>query len=582
MSQGSGRQVTGEAMAGLGAEKGRQFAEDKDMGQLGTLVMTMLGGMGGEMTTGAITGLTELASNLMSTKNMSMDDAVQEAIRQSYGRGEVRFTDIEARSSREQALQDWVRATSKSDIPMNRQRQQLIRDFAADAGVSTDDYYAREITDDFWNTRLEEVSELKGRKNELLDRLSQGRTPEVQVQNTIQAIDDEIARLTRLGEGRYKDIRDRVPSWREAVETGDEQLLRDEMHGISLMDVPGIDDIGLKLEGWANAIAEGRIPPNFEKELIEISSTGANAYKPIINELSNWREIARNKNLSELESIRHNWGEVFSGDDFKPVKGEGDKVYNSVYGALKEDMGDHIMSTGTQADYTNWQNADVRLAQMAEEFNSGTLKNLLNDSGADPSKIMQFVRNEDKEITETLYKQLSPFGQTRMRAAITADAVNAATGTGKIINANNFADHVRNHSAQKGILMSNDDTSQVEGLLRYLEQTAGSQGGISPGDAMPGKNIPGGRYAWARLIFSNPAMGLPLIVGGGLTLGGVAKALESPPARDILIKYGQIPEKELSGGRAGELVKRIREIISATASTETSGRETQQIERSVR
>jgi len=565
------KQLIGGLGGGFGAEKGQQYAENQGWGETGQMTMSLFGGILGDMTTTGVSNIVESANDfLRKAPRMEMPEAIDKAIKASYNRGDIRYTDTTPRTDAEADLMDWMKSVGKNDVATNLERTGLLKEFAVNAGVTSPDYYSREITEDFWNKRIGTVNDLKGGIKDIYSRLSQGRTPKVKVGNTVDAIDAEIARLTNLGSNKYAAIRDRLPVWKEAVLTGNEQLLREEMHGLSTMEVPGINKVGDILESWANDLANNKQPIDFYRQFTEIASTGANAYKPIISELTDWREIAQGKNLVELESIRKNWGETFKGDTFKPIKGEGDAAYKSIYGALKDEVGEHIMNTGTRADYVQWQNSNVRLSNMAEEFKKGALKAFLNDEGSDPSLIMQFIRSEDQEIIGKVYKGLTPYGQGRLRAAIVADGINAAVikGSGGELSANQFSDYLRAHAAQKGILMTSDDTSQVEGLTRWFDRTSGAESTTIARDTLPGKSIPGSRYAWARVIMGNPAVGIPLVAGGTVAGKQIVNAMESPPIRDMLIKYGELPERELAAGAGGELFKRISEALRGYANTQ--------------
>ncbi len=145
----------------------------------------------------------------------------------------------------------------------------------------------------------------------------------------------------------------------------------------------------------------------------ELEALSPTRYSEEIKELRNWQKDLSGKNLSRIERLRKDVGEVFANANFKGSKQVGDEALSSIYGPLNEDMGDHIRRIGSEADYNKWKVANTKLSKKIKELELPVMKTVLEKGVATPNEVNKLIFSRNSSDIEALYRNLSPDGKAK-------------------------------------------------------------------------------------------------------------------------------------------------------------------------
>ena len=334
--------------------------------------------------------------------------------------------------------------------------QDIVRQYSDDATSLTDDVLAG-VTDDLLRGRKSSLTKYAQSKKQVIDGLSQAG--EVPVAQTVQKIDDEIARLEALG----------------------------------------VADL-----------------------------------QPIVTRLKDWRSAIEGKNLSQLEEIRVQLGESFSAPELSNIRSAGEKVLASIYGPLRDDMGEFIKANGARRDFTKWSTANKRLSEMAGELGVASLKSVLKNGEATPESVKKLLFSQDASSIRRLYNQLSPDGRANARAAILHDVLEKSGGL-ENVSPRKFASNLDRRAKQVGIFFTGSDRRAMEGFSKLLKATQrADEAALAPPTGVQALPVVGG--AVATDVLGGAGAGLLSVA----TIGGMARMYESKAMRPILLGLSRV------------------------------------------
>ena len=270
-------------------------------------------------------------------------------------------------------------------------------------------------------------------------------------------------------------------------------------------------------------------------------------FGPLIDDLERARFSLQDQDLKSIESLRKLLGEKYKDPNLASVASQAQKVYNSLYRPLVDDMSDFIKLKGDPKDFTKWKVANKRLAESIGELNkSGGLKAVLNKGDVTPELIEKLLFSKKPSEVRLLYKNLSEEGRAKARAAILGRAAEKSASeeaTGTVVSPQKFKEQVKALGASIGVMFKGAELDQVRGLARILNLTKrASEAGVSPAT---------GIQNWYNLTLMGLGAGtasagfLGGMSGLGSTLGAVAsfaaftRAYESAAVRNILIKLSK-------------------------------------------
>ena len=279
-----------------------------------------------------------------------------------------------------------------------------------------------------------------------------------------------------------------------------------------------------------------RTVARIDDEIAQLQSLRNPEFAPLVRQLEGWKGAIQNQSLSNIEQLRRQMGESFKSADLANISTRGEAAVRSIYGPLREDMGAFIRTNGARQDYNRWAVANGRLAEMAGELNITSLRNALRNAEETPETIGRMLFSSNSSDVRRLYRGLSQEGRDSARVAVFSRIVDKSTrdGTLETISPTRFANNIAKEGRAIGIMFNGEDRAIISGLTRALRLTEqADRAGLTP---------PTGVRAVPYVAFTagTAATGSP-VSAAALTgaVGGLARAYETPAARNILIRLSR-------------------------------------------
>jgi hypothetical protein len=268
---------------------------------------------------------------------------------------------------------------------------------------------------------------------------------------------------------------------------------------------------------------------------------GISGFDALIDDLERTRFSLQRQDLQSLESLRKLMGEKYKDPNLASVSTEVQKVYNSLYGPLVEDMGAFIQMVGDPKDFNKWKIANKRLRDSIDEISKTSgLKAALDKGDVTPELIQRLLFSQKPSEVRSLYRNLSEEGRAKARAAILARAAEKSASeeaAGTVISPDKFKNEVNRLGNSIGVMFKGAELDQVKGLARILNLTKrAAEAGASPttgAQLFYNTLIPAGAGYAAGLA------GLMSVLGPAATFSAFARSYESAPVRNILIKLAK-------------------------------------------
>jgi hypothetical protein len=382
----------------------------------------------------------------------------------------------------------------------------LLRNYGVNEVGAAENAVIASVTKDLLDKRLSDITKYTGMKGDVIKRLSQPNVT-VPVTKSVAKINEEIARLNQISPKQFKPVIDRLMTWRD--------------------DLTGTREVNL---------------PNGQKQVVQ-----------------------QGQPLATIEVLRKQIGEAFADPSLASVRSEGERVLNSIYKPLREDMGDFIKASGQRRDFDKWSVANKQLSRMMDDLEVNAVRNVLDRGNATPEAVRTLLFSKKPSDIRALYRNLSADGKRNARTAILQEAFTKIGGEFESLSPDKFKRQLVDLGAPVGVFFSGQDLKAVEGLVRTLKMTeqAGRAGVSTP----TGERLALPVLA-AYLTQTLGDAGAALTTGA--TIGGLARVYESAPVRNLLLK---IPQVAAGSAEEAELFKRLTAAINAQKASESETRQ---------
>jgi len=272
-----------------------------------------------------------------------------------------------------------------------------------------------------------------------------------------------------------------------------------------------------------------------DAQIARLSGINADAFAPVIAKLNEFKtQLASGKTLEQIEGNRKLLGDLFKDPSLAAIAGDGQKALNAIYAPLRADMGNFIKAKAGAGAFAKWQTANSQLAAMAGELSDGTFRKVLSTAEATPENVARMLFSKKPSDVARLYSNLSAEGRVKAQAAVLHQAMQKAGGI-EAISPDRFANQIATLGRTAGVHFQAPDLARIEGLSRVLDATKrAAQAAVAPPTGV--QAVPYAMGAGFTGLF-----GLP----GGITAAGatglLARAYESAPVRNALLKLGRAP-----------------------------------------
>jgi hypothetical protein len=322
----------------------------------------------------------------------------------------------------------------------------------------------------------------------------------------------------------------------------------------SVIEQSGASDIPVDVSGAQKAI---------KSKLKQLEILTGPEYRETERMLSEFSEKLSNKTPFQIEKQKQALGMTLERSDLENIRTEAKKVLSGVYSSLNKDIENHIAKNAGPEALAKYQSAQKVLAPMAQDLKDfAELSMALNQGDKRMGAVINMMNNTDPKVAKKLYDNLSAQGQATMRAAVVTDVANKAGGL-ENLSPEKFLTQVKAKAKQLSVVMDKEDMTRLRNLQRALKVTANaSQAALAPPTGV--QSVP--FLAGGGLV---AALGTSGAAAVGFGAGALARAFESAPVRDLLMKMptvkpGSRAETELAReiAVAMELAMRENEPVS--------------------
>lgn len=379
----------------------------------------------------------------------------------------------------------WLQRTSESipaagtgNVRANQQsaRVNSVQDLANSWGVDlgNDVDVISTVTGDLLRKRGNLLEKYKSTKSSVIDSQQLQDAGVVDVSKTINAIDQELAKLTKLRSDQTSPVIQILKDWRAAL------------------------------------LGERTVKAPNGKTII----------------------VQDGQNLQNVEQLRKFIGEAFTDPSLASVKTIGNKALNKIYAPLRDDMGAFIKTYGNRNDLKKWQVSNARLSELAGELDNSIFKSVLKKGEVSPEQVTRLLFSKKPSDIKLLFKNLDNIGRANAKTAIITDMFKKSINNlNESVSPEVFKNQIKKMSNTLGVFFNEKELNSIQGLGRVLALTKrASEASVLPptGVVLQIPIITG----FLTQSFGGVGSGLVAAVG----IGAVARVLESAPVRNLLIK----------------------------------------------
>lgn len=294
-----------------------------------------------------------------------------------------------------------------------------------------------------------------------------------------------------------------------------------------------------------------------DKEIERLSRLGGAADTETIGKLRTYRdELEGGAEFGLLRDLRTQFRQDVKGDRVAwPSQSQGS--VNRVYSAMTDDINDAVNGALGPQVASRYKKANAVYANEAQNVNNTRLKNVLQKGELTPEVANTLLFSNKPSEVKRLYASMDSKGRSAARAAVISKAYEKSGGS-----PDKFLNELNRLSNQVGILFKGANKREVEGLSRYLDQTrrAATAGAVTPtGQELFQVAVPTGV---AMDVLGTGGVG----VGSALAYGSLAKAYESKPVRNALLKLANTPKGSTAYDRA---ISSVSQAVTAATQAES-------------
>ncbi|MDU1703994.1 MAG: lytic transglycosylase domain-containing protein [Escherichia coli] len=297
---------------------------------------------------------------------------------------------------------------------------------------------------------------------------------------------------------------------------------------------------GNRLEQVQNAMAGVNIQParaiqQIDTEISNLQKLGKVADNETISKLQSYRdELVRNAgpdgpvnlDLKQLSDLRSQFRMDVKGE--RPVlPNRSDAAIQRVYKAMTDDINGAIGQNLGNDTLRKYQQANAVYADEAAKLKNTRLKNVLMKGDLTPEVVNNMLFSKNKSEIKTLYNSVGRVGRAQMRNGIIGKAMEKSGGS-----PDQFLRQLNILQNQTGITFKGQDAAYLKGLKNYLQSTQQA--------AKAAVTTPTGQQTIPFIIGYGTAMN-PATTGAAVSYGLLARAYESKPFRDAMLRMANTP-----------------------------------------
>lgn len=361
-------------------------------------------------------------------------------------------------------------------------------------------------------------------------------------------------------------------SMRASQQEARSQLVQDFANRFGEYD-PSIVVGSLKAKASGIRNAAGKRIQQVESQIGSMNVQPSKAIQQIDDEIANMRRLGTVSDAETITKLQAYRNELASGNvDFRllrdlrtqfrqDVKGErvkfmnkSEAAVNRVYNALTQDMHQAVGQSLGNETVSKLKQADAIWANEANKLKNTRLKNVLQKGDLTPEVVNNMLYSNKKSEVQNLYNSVGSIGRAQMRNGIIGKAMEKSGGS-----PDQFLRQINMMSNQTGIAFKGRDAAYLKGLSNYLSSTQqASRAGVT---------TPTGQQTIPFIIGYGTAAN-PATTGAAVSYGLLARAYESAPFRDAMLRMANTPKGSTAFEKAVAQATRAINAVSQGAKSE--------------
>ena len=268
------------------------------------------------------------------------------------------------------------------------------------------------------------------------------------------------------------------------------------------------------------------------------------------------------QSFSTLQQNRTAFREIISGADKAErtqFTSRAKSLLQQVENGMKKDMNWMAKQGLSPSEYGKWQKANKVYGEEARKLTKSRLKNVLDKGDIAPESVETMLFSQKPTEVKSLYRSLTPEGRQNARSAIISKVVTNLSKRQSGLTPNTFASEMGKMRLQVDEFFKGEEKKALSGLLDVLNATRRAQDASVV--TQTGQQVIGAGTMLS--LFTNPVA----TIGGGGTLGGIARLYESAPVRNALLRLDSVPKGSTQYEKA---LSEAFETLSAAAQTARS------------
>lgn len=506
LASGPAQQVAGGALGGGTGELARYGAEQLGLGDTGQAVAGFVGSLPGAMVGSNLATPRTIGAPSFNVPGMT-PAAVEETLRNADAAGRSVFTSdvFRPKTWLGRRLQDVSEGAMAMGTAGKREAQQAtrmeaIQDVLSQFGAAADLELAQDIAQNVNSVKSQRIAQWSDIKNTLLDRISGGvpnlKSPELS--RTFTTLAEQIDALNQINPEIYGPTIQKLMGFGKGL-LGQEVL-------DSAGNVVGRAGISLK---------------------------------------------AAEENLKGLRQFLSNDPTLAN------VKTPLEKIGNSLYGALKEDIKGVINKAEGASAVGQYERANAKLDEGIKDLESDSLRAIFRKGNIKPEVVYQALYSARPSEQRLLYANLDGRGKAAVRGAILSKAASESLDKDGVISTAKFATQLHKNRKQIGLFFNPAQKEEIDGLANYMRVTRRAEDyNVDPktGARMFMPAVVGGLFT---------KFGATGAAAGATLFQAMAHGFESKTARRLLTQLSKVKR---NSDEEFALAKRLTEVFNASVS----------------
>lgn len=241
----------------------------------------------------------------------------------------------------------------------------------------------------------------------------------------------------------------------------------------------------------------------------------------------------------------------------RPLPSKVKARFEKVLSAARKDRDAFAKGNLNDVDYSALKEADAAWGDMIKEMSTTKMKSILDKGDMTPELARNMLFSKNKSDVQRLYQSLTPSGQSSARAAFVTQIAEDLKKQQKGLTPDSFTTAMGRYADGIDVLFQGERKKEVQGLINVFDTTSRAQAVVKGQGSQTAERLIG-----VGAIGGTAGGAIPLeALTAYATVGGLARIMESPRVRNVLIKMNGV---DPASDMAKQLTKQFNDILAAS------------------